>query len=570
VKNSNPAKPPSIRSVQIIFKTHLDLGFTDLARNVEKKYFSHFIPQAIDLARSLRERGGPERFVWTVGSYLIFEFLERATPAGRKAMEKAIAFGDIAWHAAPFTTHTELMDPPMFRYCLSLSQRLDKRFGKKTISAKMTDVTGHCRAIIPMLADIGVELFPFGCNPASNPPDVPAMFRWKHPGGSHLTVMYQSDYGGVAHIPGTSTAVMLAFTGDNHGPQSPDAVIQIFDDIRARFPGATPVAATLDDTARAVGPIAGKLPVIEREIGDGWMHGATTDPQKIAHYRELQRLRTEWLAEGKFKPADKVDTAFSRHLIMVPEHTWGMDEKTHLDDYENYRADQLAAHRKDANFIKFESSWKEQCEYIRKAVGALPAKLKTLAEAHLKSLKPRRPRTAGFSPLATLETKRWQIGFDPVTGAITRLTDKASTTPGGRISRCGRRAMRGFGYRCIFYSGDFGDVLYSAETVTVGEPTGLLSTSFRSGYQYFITRQSRSSSTGIDRSLVPFNSAGPLTHTPSPVQEEPVSASAKIPGFCRLPWVDLPRLCEMRRRNFGRRSPTRRIIARGCDEGVRR
>ena len=426
MKNINPAKSPPIQSVQIIFKTHLDLGFTDLAANVEKKYFSHFIPQALQLAKSLRERGGTERFVWTVGSYLIFEFLERATPAGRTAMEKAIAVGDIGWHAAPFTTHTELMDPPMFRYCLSLSQRLDRRFGKKTISAKMTDVTGHCRAIIPMLADIGVEMFHVGCNPASSPPDVPAMFRWKHPGGAHLTMMYQKDYGGVAQIPGTSTAVMLAFTGDNHGPQSPDAVVSIFDDVRARFPGATAVAATLNDTALAIRPIAGKLPVIEQEIGDGWMRGATTDPQKIAHYRELQRLRTRWLAEGKFKAADKTDTAFSRHFIMVPEHTWGMDEKTHLDDYVHYRADQLAAHRKDANFIKFESSWKEQRDYLKKAVNALPARLKAIAESHLKSLKPRRPKTTGYSPLSALETNRWQIAFDESTGAIIRLTDKTS------------------------------------------------------------------------------------------------------------------------------------------------
>jgi len=47
----------SISTVHLVFKTHLDVGFTDLAKNVVRRYFDHYIPGALDLATAMRERG---------------------------------------------------------------------------------------------------------------------------------------------------------------------------------------------------------------------------------------------------------------------------------------------------------------------------------------------------------------------------------------------------------------------------------------------------------------------------------------------------------------------------------
>src|SRR5689334_23954294 len=47
-----------------------------------------------------------QRYVWTTGSWLVYEYLEQATPEERTRMEKAVAAGDIAWHALPFTWQT--------------------------------------------------------------------------------------------------------------------------------------------------------------------------------------------------------------------------------------------------------------------------------------------------------------------------------------------------------------------------------------------------------------------------------------------------------------------------------
>ncbi|HEX9018081.1 MAG TPA: hypothetical protein VF806_02780, partial [Anaerolineaceae bacterium] len=109
-----PSPSPMPRTIHLVFKTHLDVGFTDFAARVVDNYFHSYIPGAIALAETMRQRGAEERFVWTTGSWLIYEYLEQAGPAERRRMEAAIAAGDIAWHALPFTTHSELMDADLF------------------------------------------------------------------------------------------------------------------------------------------------------------------------------------------------------------------------------------------------------------------------------------------------------------------------------------------------------------------------------------------------------------------------------------------------------------------------
>ena len=138
-----------MKHVHLIVKTHLDIGFTDSAAAVFERYRTGFIPRAIELAHRLRDENGKHRFIWTTGAWLIHEYLEKADSREQRLMENAIAHGDIAWHALPFTTHSELMDAGLFRFGLSISQELDRRFGRKTIAAKMTDVPGHSRAIVP-------------------------------------------------------------------------------------------------------------------------------------------------------------------------------------------------------------------------------------------------------------------------------------------------------------------------------------------------------------------------------------------------------------------------------------
>src|SRR5436309_12162833 len=124
-----------LERVHLVFKTHLDIGFTDFAAKVVEKYFTHFIPTAIHTARVLRERKAPERFIWTTGSWLIYEYLEKASSSERALMEQAILAGDIAWHGLPFTTHSELMDAS-FVNCLGCDASGSLRGGSRKKSRR--------------------------------------------------------------------------------------------------------------------------------------------------------------------------------------------------------------------------------------------------------------------------------------------------------------------------------------------------------------------------------------------------------------------------------------------------
>src|SRR6516164_5025126 len=102
-----PAPDPRVKRVLAVFKCHFDAGFIDTQANVVRRYFDEYFPQAIKTAESISQSDSP-RYVWTTGSWLLYEYLEQANVENRKKMEQAIHSGFIAWHALPFTWQTEM------------------------------------------------------------------------------------------------------------------------------------------------------------------------------------------------------------------------------------------------------------------------------------------------------------------------------------------------------------------------------------------------------------------------------------------------------------------------------
>ncbi len=410
-------------NIHLVFKTHLDIGFTDFARNVVAGYFERFIPKAIRLARQLRESGNPDRFLWTVGSWLIYHFLETGTSEQRKELEQAILDGDIVWHGLPFTTHTELMDASLFRHGLSLSQTLDKRFGRKTISAKMTDVVGHSRSIVPMLAEAGIEFLHIGCNRASRPPEVPPLFVWQHPDGLEIIASVMTGYGSLLVPDSANFALCFAFTGDNDGPQTVDEVLDYYRQLRETYPNADVHASTLDAFTQQLRAIKPTLPVITRELGDTWIHGVGTDPMKVSLFCEYSRLRKRWLAQNPTPAETDAIRRFSDAMILIPEHTWGLDEKTHLDDYEHYDREGLAQLRTTKKAANMEASWREQREYLEQARNELrDTKLAAELDAAVAKLVPTKPDMNQYRAIPSIDAPitlaGWAVRFCPKTGAM--------------------------------------------------------------------------------------------------------------------------------------------------------
>ncbi len=424
-----PALVPSaeVRQVWVIFKCHLDVGFTDTQAGVMRKYFNQYFPQAMQIAETLRQ-SSEDRYIWTTGSWLVYEYLEQATAEQRKCMEQAVAAGDIAWHALPFTWETEMLDRSMIVGALGLSQSLDRHFGRFTTGAKMTDVPGHSRGLIGPLAENGVKLLDVGVNGASTPPDVPSLFVWKDPDGASLIVIYHHQgYGGVVQVPESDLAVAVEVRGDNAGPHSLDEIRKIYADLRKQFPNAKVTASHLSEIATVLDSFRSKLPVVTQEIGDTWIYGVPSDPIKVARYREISQLRREWIAQGRFRVADETDLGLLRRLLLAPEHTWGVDAKTEIGDFDIYKPGDLAKALGRPGFQVAQESWAEKRHDIDTAISSLPSALRAQANERIRGLEPTQPEYAGLESHKAgteIETAHFVLALDPKSGAISRLRSK--------------------------------------------------------------------------------------------------------------------------------------------------
>jgi hypothetical protein len=335
----------------------------------------------------------------------------------------------------------------------------------------MTDVPGHTIGMIPLLAKAGVEYLHIGVNGASHLPETPRLFRWKAPGGSEIIVQYDRSYGDTLILPGAEEALVVVNSSDNTGPPRPESVLRVFADLSARFPGAEIRASTLDGFVPALRKAAADLSVLTEEIGDTWIHGAGTDPGKVARFRELLRLRKVWEAEGRFSPASRGYGDFYGQLIMIAEHTWGLDLKKYLGDFRNWQAEDFKAARQadkvppsavpeeygaisrhaDAemealypgeagtvdrrSYSFFESSHREQRAYIDAAVEALPPALGEEAAAAFRNLVPGRAIAGGEAlyPGQPFTLGSWQAVIGD-SGAIVSLKGEGAAElagPGG-------------------------------------------------------------------------------------------------------------------------------------------
>ncbi|HKL73516.1 MAG TPA: DUF5054 domain-containing protein [Clostridia bacterium] len=395
-----------MKKIHLISKTHLDMGFTDYAHNIVNRYREEFIPNAVNMAEKLNEINSAKKFIWTTGSWLIADSLQNASDINKLKLDEAIKKGYITWHGFPFTTHTELLDEDTLRYGLSISKELDERYGKNTIAAKMTDVPGHTKAIIPILQEFGIKLLHIGVNGASCLPCVPEAFLWEYK-GSEVMVIYDGSYGSLYKNEYIDDILCFIHSNDNHGPSGQEKIDAIYKKLKIEYPDYEICASTLDEYAEKLYKVKDKLPKITSEIGDTWIHGLASDPYKTGAYRELVALKNQWLAKKKLDKESVSYKQFSNNLLQIAEHTWGMDVKKFLSDFIYLKNDFERARAKDkvstritldnlylslivakmrkkgvyaqGSYKAMEQSWAEQRQYLTKAINCLDKPLQKQA-----------------------------------------------------------------------------------------------------------------------------------------------------------------------------------------------
>lgn len=294
--------------------------------------------------------------------------------------------------AFPHSAQAEVLGVDGFEAALNMGAELADRYGiQRPAVLSQRDVPGLTRGVVPHLSRHGVIGVSVGANDGSPPPIVPSTidcyhgsvrsfevydvlfvltiacryqqirtpFLWQdkssntsvivdiHPGGyggeipllqpgSNSTSSYFSRDGLLCDcvgVPGLPEVMCYAFRGDNYGPASANETEQNWRMFGKAFPNATVKASTLDSFFKllATPSIKSKLPVVTSEIGDTWIYGVSSDPQKTSEMRAMMRARAECVLVGKCSAALEPGLSTFTHLLLkAAEHTWGGSYAGHM------------------------------------------------------------------------------------------------------------------------------------------------------------------------------------------------------------------------------------------------
>lgn len=430
---------PRVEEVIVVFKTHFDIGYTALAREVVDRYRTSMIDQALDVCDRSAALPNEKQFVWTVPGWPMTQILwPGQTAQRRERLEAAVRSGRLVWHALPGSLHTESLDLEDLVRGLGFSSQLSRQFGQPlALDAKMTDVPSHSWIMPTLLAHAGVRFLHIGCNSASGSPDVPRLFWWEGPDGSRLLTIYEaSGYGSGLQPPAGwphRTWLAMIHTGDNHGPPRPEEVDKLLENAARDLPGVTVRLGRLSDFAAAILAENPDLPVVRADMPDTWIHGIMSMPEetklarctrpRIAGLESLDTLLRLWGVESP--PAAAQIAAAYEGSLMYGEHTWGYSIPLDRRPYGSAWREELRAGKYD----RFEESWQEHGANIRRAAAivepAFSARMTALAEA----VEVRGPRVVVFNPLPWRRDSL--VSFDLPAGVkIEGLQD----TAGGEIT----------------------------------------------------------------------------------------------------------------------------------------
>ena len=327
-----------VTDVWVVFKTHFDIGYTDLVTNVLNRYRGEMMDNALAVIDTDRNLAPDQRFTWTLPGWPLTQMLgPQQTPERRERIAKALREGRLAVHALPFTVHTESLELEDLVRGLHFSAQLDRSHGLPLArSAKMTDVPEHSWVLPTLLKHAGVDFLQLGCNPASQYPRFPSLFYWEGPDGSRVLCNYTREYGSHLAPPGdwpSRNFLALIMENDNHGPPSVPEVQAIRQQIATNLPGTKIHFGTLDDFLRAVAAEKPTLPIVRGDTPDTWIHGLMAMPEATKLARDIRPLEpaldsldTHLKILGLATPplAEPLAAAYENSLL-YSEHTWGLN-----------------------------------------------------------------------------------------------------------------------------------------------------------------------------------------------------------------------------------------------------
>lgn len=427
-----------VEKIILVFKTHFDIGFTDLSRNVIRDYGDQMLRQVIETCRATEDLGRL-RYVWTMPAWPLWYISEHCAPELRPELDRLIGAGQIVWHGLPFTSHTDLCAPEEYAQGLRYARELFRKYHKPLpLAAKMTDVPGHGEMLPQLLSQAGIRFLHLGCNEFATPPQVPELFFWEGAGGGRVLTMYSGGGYGTSLLPPKDwphqTWMALMHTHDNCGPQSADMIRHMAEQVHEAYPEVQVQCGSMDDFWNALSQedLSG-VPTVKGDLADTWIHGVSSYPKETAELREnrelarrLQERYLEQMIRDQAAPElEKLWNDYYEEIALYEEHTWGADVKTWLGPDRVYEKEAFLKQRRSPKYRFMEESWQEQRDRMIRAGQILQAIQAHLPEAE----KPRAPRTAKLQTGRAgdrmwLANHRYRLTFRPETGEILSLFDQ--------------------------------------------------------------------------------------------------------------------------------------------------
>jgi hypothetical protein len=403
-KNSVPEKGKDLKKpaknleeVIIVYKTHFDIGYSGLARDVVHNYRTRMVDDALSAVEFNRTRPEEEQFVWTVAGWPMSQILwQGQSPERRAAVGRAVREKKLVVHAFPFTTHTETLEPEDLVRGLGFSSRINREYGLPLPGdAKMTDVPSHSWILPTLLTHAGINFIQIGGGLVNRGPEIPMLFWWEGPDSSKLLTLYINAYGTTRTPPAdwpARTWLYLSMTGDNQGPPKPETVREDVEFYKKYFPGVKIRIGQLSDFSDRIISEDPTIPTIRGDMPDTWVHGVMSSPVGTMLSRNtrpliqtaevLNTLEKTW---GIYVPdiSPAISEAYEKSLL-YGEHTWGLAAQHYRVFPYGKKWEEMLARGLPANFMALEEAWNEHEKYIRAAdeliTGILPDHVSGLAD----------------------------------------------------------------------------------------------------------------------------------------------------------------------------------------------
>lgn len=369
-------KKSSVENVIIVYKTHFDIGYSELVQQVLHDYRTSMADRVLEAIDKNSSQPKDKQFVWTISGWPMKQILwEGQAPERKKKIEQAIADGNLAVHAFPFTMHAETSDAEDLVRGLNISSTIARKYGLPlSTSAKMSDVPGQSWIIPTLFTHAGIKFYHMGGPVVNMELGLPPFFWWEGPDGSRLLTLYNNGYGSDP-LPPTNwpykTWVYVNMTGDNQGPPSPEVVAK--DLAFYKNLGINAKVGKMDDFAELVmKEDLSKLPVVRTDIGDPWIHGSMSMPEasklaqnirpSIGGLDELSTLESIW---GIYRPnLSKVISEAYEQSLLYSEHTWGLANQHYVKVPYGKEWQTLWEQGLPPQYRLLEESWRDHAAYI--------------------------------------------------------------------------------------------------------------------------------------------------------------------------------------------------------------